>query len=117
MRRSARTASAVRAKEAAGAFALELAKLMGVTIPSAAHFLVARGVTLMTGEVFNAYRELRLPRLSRAGQVTMEPAMLHFAFLWGADLRVADIDQPLDRAVNPVAGVRLPEEDPNVRRP
>lgn len=170
VRKSARTADVVTAREAANAFALELAKLVGVTIPSATQFLVARGVNLTIGEVFDAYRELRLPRLSHAGQLSMETAMLHFAFIWGADLRVADINQPLVdefiearlrgiagpglspksadgvrkttarqqvvrlgtifnfvgrlryegvpvMATNPLAAVRLPEEDPNMRRP
>lgn len=170
VRRSAKTADVASAKESANALALELAKLVGVTIPSAAQFLVARGVNLTIAEVFDAYRELRLARLSHSAQVMMETAMLHFAFIWGADLRVADINQPLVdefiatrlsgiegpglspksadgvrlstarcqvirlgtifnfvgrlrhegvpvMAANPLAGVRLPEEDPNMRRP
>jgi integrase/ribosomal protein L28 len=170
MRVSAKTADLEEAIVAAKAYAAELAKELGMTMTSAAEWLIARGVELTIGEVFDVYRELRFPSLAYDTKLHMGGAMKHFTFVWGRDLRVADINQPLvdqfiaarvsgiegpglseksargvclgsargeivrlgtifnfvgalkheGKAVfpsSPLTGVRLPPDDPNVRRP
>jgi len=95
MRVSAKTPDLEEALSAAKALAAELAKQLGITISSSAEWLIARGVDLTIGEVFDVYRELRLPHLSATAQLAMNTAMKQLCFVWGKDLRVADINQPL----------------------
>lgn len=92
-RRSAKTTDLQTALANARALAVALVRVNGNLIPQTEEYLVARGNQLTLGEVFDAYRELRLTTLGPSCSTHARGVMKRFTHVWGPDTRVVDIDQ------------------------